>query len=82
MLTIGLFDGIGALRVAADALGLGVIGHIRVEVKKEASRVLESRFPATLFVEGGVEEVNEEMVRCWAARYSQAAVVIIGGEWT
>ena len=75
VLTIGLFDGIGALRVAADSLGLGVIGHISVEVKKEASRVLESRFPSTLFVEG-----DEEMVRPWAARYSQAAVVIIGPE--
>ena len=77
MLTIGLFDGIGALRVAADALGLGVIGHISVQ-KKEASRVLESRFPSTLFVDGGVEAVDEETVRSWAARYSQAAVVLIG----
>ena len=78
ILTIGLFDGIGALRVAADALGLGVIGHISVEVKKEASRVLESRFPSTIFVDGGVEVVDDEMVRSWAARYSQAAVVLIG----
>ena len=55
-----------------------MIGHIIVEVKKEASRVLESRFPSTLFVDGGVEAVDEEMVRSWAARYSQAAVVLIG----
>ena len=51
---------------------LGVIGHISVEVKKEASRVLESCFP------GGVEAVDDETVRSWAARYSQAAVVLIG----
>ena len=78
VLTIGLFDGIGALRVAADSLGLGVIGHISVEVKKEASRVLESRFPSTLFIEEGVEAVDDEMVRSWASRYSQAAVVLVG----
>ena len=71
VLTIGLFDGIGALRVAAGSLGLGVIGHISVEVKKEASRVFESRFPSTLFIEGGVADVDEEMVRSWAARYSR-----------
>ena len=78
VLTIGLFDGIGALRVAADSLGLGVIGHVSVEVKREASRVLESRFPSTLFIEDGVEAVDDEMVRSWASRYSQAAVVLIG----
>ena len=28
VLTIGLFDGIGALRVAVDSLGWTVIGHV------------------------------------------------------
>ena len=40
--------------MAADACGFPVLGHISVEVKKEASRVLESKFPATEFIEGGV----------------------------
>ena len=78
VLTVGLFDGIGALRVAADACGFPILGHISVEVKKEASRVLESKFPATLFVEGGVEAVDSEMVRGWAGRFSQASLVLLG----
>ena len=78
VLTVGLFDGIGALRVAADACGLAVVGHISVEVNKAASRVLESRFPATVFVEGGVEAVTEEEVQRWACQFSQASLVLIG----
>ena len=78
VLTVGLFDGIGALRVAADACGLAVVGHISVEVNKAASRVLESRFPATVFVEGGVEAVAEEEVQRWACQFSQASLVLIG----
>ena len=78
VLTVGLFDGIGALRVAADACRLPVLGHISVEVKKEASRTLESKFPSTVFIEAGVEAVDDEMVRSWACRFSQAAVVILG----
>ena len=30
VLTVGLFDGVGALRVAADTLGLPVAGHLRL----------------------------------------------------
>ena len=78
VLTVGLFDGIGALRVAADACQLPVIGHISVEVNKEASRVLESKFPASLIVPEGVEAVDEEMVKTWACRYSQVSLVILG----
>lgn len=78
VLTVGLFDGIGALRVAPDACGLPVIGHISVEVKKEASRVLESKFPATVFIDQGVEAVDDEMVRTWAGRFSQASLVLLG----
>ena len=78
VLTIGLFDGIGALRVAADACGLAVVGHISVEVNKAASRVLESKFPATLFLEAGVEAVTEEEVKQWACRFSQVSLVLVG----
>ena len=45
VLTVGLFDGIGALRAATDALGWNVVGHVSVEKSKEARRVVESRFP-------------------------------------
>ena len=62
VLTIGLFDGIGALRVAADALGWSVQGHVSIEVAPAAQRVVESRFPNTVMV-SDVREVDLEMVR-------------------
>ena len=77
ILTIGLFDGIGALRVACDALGLPMIGHISVEQNPSASRVLESQFPGTEFV-ADIMDVTEELVKQWACRYSQAGLIIIG----
>ena len=77
VLTIGLFDGIGALRVAADLLGVELIGHVSVERDKHASRVVESHFPDTVHV-ADVELVTAAMVREWALRFSQAAVVVIG----
>ena len=45
VLTVGLFDGIGALRVAADVIGWNVVGHVGVEKAPEGRRVVESRFP-------------------------------------
>ena len=58
VLTIGLFDGIGVLRVAADALGWNVLGHVGVE-KSAADRVVESRFPGCVLVQS-VEEVDRK----------------------
>ena len=78
VLTIGLFDGIGALRVAADALGWCVAGHISVERLPEASRVVESQFPGTLFVDN-VESVDFDMVKTWSQTFSQVSVVLLGG---
>eukprot|EP00435_Cladocopium_sp_Y103_P058318 s757_g20.t1 len=78
VLTIGLFDGIGALRVAADALGWNVAGHISVEKSKPAQRVVESRFPNCILVED-VQAVDAAMVKDWARRFSQVALVLIGG---
>ena len=49
VLSIGLFDGVGALRVACDAVGLPMLGHISVERDPKARRVVESFFPDTLF---------------------------------
>ena len=74
---IGLFDGIGALRVAADALGWTVLGHISVESDEQARRVLESQFPQCLEVTD-VALVDESMVRGWAARFGQVVLVVIG----
>eukprot|EP00435_Cladocopium_sp_Y103_P010521 s2009_g2.t1 len=78
VLTVGLFDGIGALRVAADALGWNVAGHISVEKSPAAQRVVESKFPNCLLVKD-VQAVDEPMVKEWARRFSQVALVLIGG---
>ena len=78
VLTIGLFDGIGALRVAVDALGWNVAGHISVEQFEPAQRVVESRFPNSLLVHD-VALVDLEMVRSWAEKFSQVALVLLGG---
>ena len=77
ILTIGLFDGISALRVAVDALNWNILGHVSVESNAEARRVVEARFPTTTFVHD-VQEVDEAMVRNWACQYSQASLVVIG----
>ena len=61
ILSIGLFDGIGALRVALDLCGAPVLGHISIEKSAEASRVVENHFPGSLFV-SDVALVDEEMV--------------------
>ena len=47
ILSIGLFDGIGSLRVALDLLGCDVAGHISVEKDASARRVVEHHFPGT-----------------------------------
>eukprot|EP00438_Fugacium_kawagutii_P007570 Skav230247 [mRNA] locus=scaffold1266:12488:17642:+ [translate_table: standard] len=77
VLTIGLFDGIGALRVAADSLQLPIAGHISVEKEASASRVLESRFPGTIFVTD-VAEVDKAMVQSWACQFSQVGLIVLG----
>ena len=78
VLTVGLFDGIGALRVSADALKLPMAGHISAEVSREGSRVLESQFPDSVQV-GDVGNITENMVRDWAVKYSNVGVVLVGG---
>ena len=67
ILSIGMFDGIAALRVALDCLGIPVAGHISIEKNPQAQRVVESFFPECTLVQD-VEEVNEEMVKGWALK--------------
>ena len=78
VLTVGLFDGIGALRVSADVLLLPMGGHISSEVNPEGRRVLESQFPDTESV-GNVEDIDDDMVKSWALRYSNVGLVLVGG---
>ena len=78
VLTVGLFDGIAALRVAADLLGLEVMGHISVEKESTAQRVVTSHFPETKHITD-VAAVTEAEVQGWAREFSQASLVLIGG---
>ena len=73
VLTIGVFDGIGALRVACDALGWNIQGHISIEKSKEAARVVESRFPNTIFVE------DVQLVDDWSQQFTQVGLILVGG---
>eukprot|EP00438_Fugacium_kawagutii_P012262 Skav216878 [mRNA] locus=scaffold1042:446387:450699:+ [translate_table: standard] len=77
VLGIGLFDGIAALRIALDILGLPLAGHVSVEKSEEASRVVESFFPEVIRV-SSVEEVDSELVKVWAAKFSNVAVIVLG----
>lgn len=77
ILSIGLFDGIAALRVALDLLQVPVLGHISVESNPIAHRVVEARFPNTLFVDQ-VQAVDRTMVQSWRARFSQCTMVVLG----
>ncbi len=77
LLSIGLFDGIGALRVALDLLGVDVMGHISVEQSKAATRVVEASFPSVVTIPD-VSLVDLAMVREWSCRFSQVSVVLLG----
>lgn len=77
VLSIGLFDGIAALRVALDLLDVDMMGHIGIEQDSHASRVVEAHFPDTLCVKR-VQDVDKDMVMQWRGRYSQASLIIVG----
>ena len=78
VLTVGLFDGIGALRVCSDALVLPMAGHVSSEVSKEGHRVVEAHFADSLLV-GSVESIDDDMVASWASKFSNVGVVLVGG---
>lgn len=48
---VGLFDGIAALRVALDCLGVPVSGYVSVEKAAPSRRVVESHFPGVIAVD-------------------------------
>ena len=77
VLSIGLFDGISALRVAMDTLQVPMAGHVSVELQPEARRVVEAFFPDSEFVED-VALVDAELVRKWALKYGSVVLVLIG----
>ena len=77
VLTIGLFDGIAALRVATDCLRLPVAGHVSVECNEAANRVVESAFPGVITVKS-VQEVTQDLVASWALEFPSVGVVLLG----
>eukprot|EP00435_Cladocopium_sp_Y103_P048720 s474_g14.t1 len=77
ILSIGLFDGIAALRVALDCLEVPVVGHISVEKEQAAQRVVESAFADVIKVDD-VQAVTQEMVRDWALRFPSVGLILIG----
>lgn len=74
---MSLFDGIGALRVAVDALRVPVAGYVAAEICPEARRVVESCFPEVSHVED-VASIEEGDVSEWALRYPGVVAVLLG----
>eukprot|EP00435_Cladocopium_sp_Y103_P050459 s406_g15.t1 len=74
---VGLFDGIGALRVALDALGVPVLGYVSAEKEASGKRVVETHFPGVITVDD-VRDITEEMVRSWSTQFSQCTLVLVG----
>ena len=77
VLSIGLFDGIAALRVALDVLKAPLAGHISIERDQHAQRVVEANFPDCELV-NDVETVDAEMVKQWALKYPSVGLVLVG----
>eukprot|EP00438_Fugacium_kawagutii_P026107 Skav224735 [mRNA] locus=scaffold3343:16799:24817:- [translate_table: standard] len=74
---ISLFDGIGALRVSLELLGVRVLGYVAVEKHAPARRVVEAHYPGVWHYDD-VENITAEDVRAWSLKFSQATLVIVG----
>ena len=77
VLCVGIFDGIGALRVALDLLGCRVLGYVSIESNEAASRVVEGHFPGVEVVKD-VKLVDQALVHRLAGQFSQASLVLLG----
>ena len=77
VLVVSLFDGIGALRVALDALRVPVGGYASVEISPQANRVVESFFPDVVCI-NDVAAVTEEHVMEWRMRFANVGLVLLG----
>ena len=77
VLTVGLFDGLGALRLAVDSLGVAVAGHLSVEKEGTGRRVVEAFFPDSMFHDD-VRTVDEALVKGLALRFPSVSLVLLG----
>ena len=78
LLVVSVFDGIGSLRIALDALGAEVAGYVSVESCPAARRVVESAFPMVISL-SDIREVSKEVVQQWAAAFPKVRGVLLGG---
>ena len=69
ILVVSLFDGIGALRVAIDALRVPVAGYVSAEISEDARRVVESWFPEVKHIIVDVKDIDENEVSSWSLLY-------------
>ena len=77
ILVVGLFDGIGALRVAIELLGIPVLGYVSVERHAPGHRVVESHFPGVVLF-NDVRDITGEVVKQLSTQFSQASMVLLG----
>ena len=63
--------------MATELQGVSVLGYISVEKEATARRVVESHYPGVLHCDD-VAAVQDEDVRGWSLKLSQAALVLIG----
>ena len=77
ILSVGLFDGIAALRVALDTLQLPIAGHISVEKNQAAQRVVEASFPDSILVDD-VHDITPDMCKSWALKFSSVVLILVG----
>ena len=77
VLSVGLFDGGGCLRLALDLIGAQVAGHISVEKQQAGHRVVEYHFPNSIFL-NDVASITEDDVRGWSLKFGQVEMVVLG----
>eukprot|EP00438_Fugacium_kawagutii_P010947 Skav235355 [mRNA] locus=scaffold665:213254:217513:- [translate_table: standard] len=78
LLIISAFDGIGAIRVAADTLDVNVVGFISIEKDPQARRVVEAHYPSAIFIDD-ICSVSVETVQEWAALFPTCTAVLLTG---
>ena len=77
ILVVSLFDGIGALRVAVDALRIPVAGYVSAEISEDARRVVESWFHEVKHITD-VRDIDENEVSSWSLLYPGVSAVLLG----
>ena len=72
---IGLFDGMGCLRVSAARMGLTVLGYISCEIDKAAKRVVRLRWPGVIEW-NNIESVYRDVVDSTMKSFAGLASVV------